>query len=172
MPESSTSFKFGNTAWKARSSHGRNPIFETPEILEKACLEYFQWVQDNPLIAAETVKFQGVGKTMAIPKMRAMTLDGLCTFLDISDETWRNYREKADFIGVIARIERIIRVQKFEGAAADLLNANIIARDLGLADKQKHEHSGAVLTPATKEMTYDEARQLYQENMRADEGGE
>ena len=31
----------------------------------------------------------------------------------------------------------IIRTQKFAGAAADLLNANIIARDLGLADKNE-----------------------------------
>jgi hypothetical protein len=33
-------------------------------------------------------------------------------------------------------VEEIIRTQKFEGASADLLNPNIIARDLGLADKQ------------------------------------
>lgn len=37
-------------------------------------------------------------------------------------------------------MEEIIRTQKFEGASADLLNPNIIARDLGLAEKQ--EHSG------------------------------
>jgi len=29
--------------------------------------------------------------------------------------------------------------QKFEGAAANLFNANIIARDLGLKDKQQYE---------------------------------
>ncbi len=33
------------------------------------------------------------------------------------------------------RVDEIIRTQKFQGASADLLNANIIARDLGLADK-------------------------------------
>lgn len=33
--------------------------------------------------------------------------------------------------------EEIIRRQKFEGAAADLFNPNIIARDLGLADKSE-----------------------------------
>ncbi|MDC9826565.1 terminase small subunit, partial [Devosia sp. ZB163] len=35
------------------------------------------------------------------------------------------------------RVDEIIRAQKFEGAAAGLLNPNIIARDLGLADKQE-----------------------------------
>ena len=35
------------------------------------------------------------------------------------------------------------REQKFTGAAADLLNANIIARDLGLKDNVSNEHTGA-----------------------------
>ncbi|MDR6901408.1 hypothetical protein J2W52_003032 [Rhizobium miluonense] len=32
----------GNKFWMARSSHGRNPIFATPEDLWNACNEYFQ----------------------------------------------------------------------------------------------------------------------------------
>ena len=36
--------------------------------------------------------------------------------------------------GVICNIETAIRNQKFTGAAANQLNANIIARDLGLKD--------------------------------------
>ena len=144
MGKSSTSFKFGNNAWQARSSHGRNPIFETPEILEKACYEYFQWVQDNPLIAAETVKFQGVGKTMAVPRMRAMTILGLVNFLDIDESTWYEYRKKPDFSKVVSKVEGIIRQQKIEGSAADMLNSNIIARELGLADRRENNHSGAV----------------------------
>ena len=38
---------------------------------------------------------------------------------------------------VIERIEQTVYSQKFEGAAAGLLNANIIARDLGLADRRE-----------------------------------
>lgn len=41
------------------------------------------------------------------------------------------------FGSVTTRAEEIIRRQKFEGAAAEFLNANIIARDLGLADKSE-----------------------------------
>ncbi len=42
----------------------------------------------------------------------------------------------------------MIFVQKFEGAAADLLNANIISRELGLADRQEHtgKDGGAIET--------------------------
>ena len=38
--------------------------------------------------------------------------------------------------------------QKFMGAAADLLNANIISRDLGLADKKDHTSSDGSMTPS------------------------
>ena len=51
--------------------------------------------------------------------------------------TWQDYTEKDDFSAVTTRIEDIIYEQKFTGAAADLLNPNIIARDLGLADKKE-----------------------------------
>jgi DNA-packaging protein gp3 len=145
----------GNQFWKARSSHGRNPIFASPEQLETACEEYFQWVEDNPLWEDNLVTFQGTAKHEPTSKMRAMTLDGLCLFLDISDNTWRNYKKREDFLQVTTRVEQTIRQQKFAGAAADLLNANIIARDLGLADKQErsgpdggpqqHEHKGSFI---------------------------
>ena len=48
------------------------------------------------------------------------------------------------FKTITAQIKQIIRTQKFEGASAGFLNANIIARDLGLTDKQ--EITGTVIT--------------------------
>ena len=129
----------GNQFWKERSSHGRKPIFESSEQLWEACEEYFHWVESNPLLAEKAFSFQGEIIKTDIAKMRAMTIGGLCIFLDISEDTWSNYRERIednnDFIGVTSTAERIIKHQKFSGAAADLLNANIIARDLGLTDK-------------------------------------
>lgn len=69
--------------------------------------------------------------------MRAMTIFGLCGFLDISKTCWDEYKVREGFGSVTTRAEEIIRRQKFEGAAAEFLNANIIARDLGLADKSE-----------------------------------
>lgn len=112
-------------------------MFASPDDLWDAACEYFTWVEANPLWEDKVTSFQGVNTHEPIAKMRAMTLDGLFLFLDISDETWRNYRAKEDFVGIVTRIERAIRSQKFAGAAADLLNANIIARDLGLSDKSE-----------------------------------
>lgn len=128
----------GNRFWEARSSAGPNPKFDGPEPLWQACVEYFEWVEANPLYEAKMTSFQGVNTVEPMPKMRAMTVGALCLFLDIDYTTWQDWKKnRADLSKVIARAEEIIRSQKFAGAAADLLNANIIARDLGLADKSE-----------------------------------
>jgi hypothetical protein len=126
----------GNQFWKVRSSHGRNPIFATPDNLWDACIQYFEWVAANPLKEEKLFAFQGVVTRTTIDKMRAMTITGLCLFLDICETTWANYRNNEDFLWVTRKAEKIIYEQKFTGAAADLLNPNIIARDLGLAERQ------------------------------------
>lgn len=127
----------GNRFWEARSSHGRAPIFGSPDELATACGEYFDWVEENPLFEAKAFAYQGDVKVESLPKMRAMTVAGLCIFLDISVRTWHEYRQREDFMPVTERIDEIIRTQKFQGAAADLLNPNIIARDLGLSEKSE-----------------------------------
>lgn len=129
----------GNSFWKQRSSHGRKPIFPDPEILWAACCEYFEWVEANPLKEAQAFAYQGSVTVHELSKMRAMTVSGLCIFLDISQEAWGDYRDREGFSDVTSRVDEIIRTQKFEGASAGLLNANIIARDLGLADKTENE---------------------------------
>lgn len=131
----------GNEFWKVRSTHGRNPIFKSPEELETACEEYFQWAHDTPLWEDKVTSFQGSNTHEPIAKMRAMTLDGLHLFLDISTQTWADYRNREDFVEVVTRVEKAIRAQKFAGAAADLLNPNIIARDLGLSDNSSTTHN-------------------------------
>lgn len=135
--DASGRFLPGNRFWEARSTHGRKPIFESPNDLADACTQYFEWVENNPL--QEEKVFNGKDGIVRanVSKMRAMTIDGMCIFLDISRKTWDLYRERADYIPVVTRAEEIIRSQKFAGAAADLLNANIIARDLGLSDKSE-----------------------------------
>lgn len=130
----------GNRFWELRSSHGRNPIFSAPDDLWAAACEYFEWVEENPLWEDKVTSFQGVNTHEPIAKMRAMTVEGLCLFLDISKQAWSEYKTRQGFGDVTSRIDDVIRSQKFAGAAADLLNANIIARDLGLADR--NEHSG------------------------------
>jgi len=141
----------GNRFWEVRSSHGRNPIFSSPEQLWDACCEYFHWVEENPLWEVKAFAYQGAVTQESVPKMRAMTISGLCLFLDIDETTWREYKTKEDFSPVTTRAEKTIYNQKFAGASADLLNANIIARDLGLSDKKEltGKDGGAIKTEAT-----------------------
>ena len=124
----------GNRFWEARSTHGRKPIFSSPEQLWEACCQYFEWNEANPLWEIKSYMYQGAPVQDQVPKMRAMTIAGLCNFLDISVDCWALYKSREDFVGITTRAEKIIYQQKFEGAAAEFLNPNIIARDLGLKD--------------------------------------
>ena len=130
-------FTTGNRFWEARSSHGRNPKFETADMLEDAIGQYFEWNEANPLYEGKLVSFQGVSVVEQVPKMRAMTIAAMCMYIGVDPVTWFEWRKsRSDFSNVMAWAEQTIYRQKFEGASADLLNANIIARDLGLADKK------------------------------------
>jgi len=135
--------------WKLRCKHGRNKIFSTPEILWDSATGYFQWVEDNPLYETKAFAFQGVVTTEKLPKMRAMTMNGLCLYLGVGESTIQDYAKREDFSGVVDLIRKTIYEQKFTGAAADLLNSNIIARDLGLRDKTDIDHKSSDGSMAT-----------------------
>ena len=136
-------FQAGNQFWKMRETHGRNPIFESPEQLWTAACEYFQWVENNPLLEEKIFHSSGAITKDTIKKMRAMTIRAMCFFIGLSRQGWQEYSEKPDFSDIVKEIEDVIYSQKFEGAAADMLNSNIIARELGLSDKVQNEHTGA-----------------------------
>lgn len=143
----------GNRWWEARSSSGRQPIFANPSDLWGASCEYFKWVEDNPLWETKAAFHNGEPVSQELPKMRAMTIQGLCLFLDISDETFSDYGKKDDFLGIVKHIRAVIYQQKLTGAAADLFNANIIARELGLKESSETKHSGAVGVTDLTDMT-------------------
>jgi hypothetical protein len=142
-------FTSGNRFWEARSSHGRNPKFETADMLEDAIRQYFEWNEANPLYEAKLVSFQGQSTVESLPRMRAMSVASMCMFIGVNRDTWHDWgKSRPDFSEVIAWAEQVIYSQKFEGASADLLNPNIIARDLGLADKKDHTTNGKDMPPS------------------------
>ena len=125
-------------ALDARKSLGGKPRrFPTPEDMLRDCSEYFQWVHDNPLYETKAFAYQGEITYGKLSKMQAMTLGGLRLFTGITTQGWLEYKNRPEYLEVMADIEETIRQQKFVGAAADLLNANIIARDLGLRDSKE-----------------------------------
>lgn len=136
----------GNQFWKLRAKHGRDTLFETPELLWDAACEYFDWCEQNPLTEAKAFAFQGEITVTNLNKLRAFTMSGLCLFLGCTESYFRTFKSTAtestnkDFLTVISQIEQTVYNQKFQGAAADLLNANIISRDLGLVDRTDNKH--------------------------------
>ena len=157
------SFLPGNQFWKARTNVGRPRLFASAEALWEACCEYFQWVDDNPLYEMKAFSYQGEVVQEPVAKMRAMTVSGLCLFLDIDRSTWYDWASRDDYSNIVKKVEDVIRDQKFAGAAADLLNANIIARDLGLADKTEVKQS--VTAKVSADMSPQDAAKAYQDLM-------
>lgn len=148
-----------------RSKHGRDKLFSTPELLWEAACEYFQWCDENPWLSkkaiqktvpmkrkkgkkVETVNEQQVQQEVS-PTSRPYSLTGFCIYVGASSKWWSTFRAECknkndeDFLEVIARVEETIETQQFEGACVGAFNANIIARKLGLADKQEVDHTNA-----------------------------
>ena len=130
----------GNRFWEQRTKHGANPKYDNAETLWKDCVGYFEWNAANPWLKTD---FKGKDcEKVEIPIERPLTLGALCIYLGIVQDTWIDWRSsRKDLSEVIARVEEIVRTQKFEGAAVGAFNASIIARDLGLADKVQHDVS-------------------------------
>ena len=149
---------YGNSFWMARSTHGRKPIFKSPAQLWDGCLQYFEWVEENPLQEQKAFHAAGHITKTNINKMRAMTIQGLCIFLGISEDTWSNYKKKnKDFLGICEEVGNIIYQQKLTGASADLLNASIIARHLGLKDHTDVSSEDGSMSPS-KEISDEELK--------------
>lgn len=122
---------------------GRPRKFKDAQALLDACMSYFQWIKDNSLQEEKVFNFQGRITRTHVSKMRAMTLGGLQLHAHVSHGQWSKWRDpehtdhRSDLLPVMNWAEETIREQKFTGAAADLLNANIISRDIGLVDKSE-----------------------------------
>lgn len=135
-----------NQFWRKRRKHGRNrdKLFKSPTILWNAACDYFEWVDENPF---KEQKIHGKdSKIIELSVKRPYTLHSLCRFLGVNTAYWRQFKQQLKdseskiqegFSTVILDIEEIIYAQKFEGAAAGFFNANIISRELGLADKRE-----------------------------------
>ena len=143
-----------------------NKALYTPEQLWEAACGYFQWVEDNPLWETKSYMYLGQAIHDEVPKMRVMTFRGLSLFLDVTERTLYKYMHRDEYREVMSTISNVIYDQKFTAAAADLINANLIARDLGMKDLHVHEHTGAdggPIASITANMDPVEASRMYRE---------
>lgn len=125
----------GNKFWELRSKHGRDKLFNDPELFWQECTAYFQYCEDNPWLETDWV-----GKdAFEVQRKRKVpyTWQGLALYLDCSVNTIKDLKNHSneDFLMMLTRVEQTIYSQKLTGAANGFFNANIISRDLGLAEK-------------------------------------
>lgn len=128
----------GNQFWKLRNKHGRNRLFESPELLIQAAHEYFDWCDKHTWYKQEAVKSGSeCGRIIDIPIKRPYSMSGLCVYLECSQSYFYKFKKNCneEFIEAIERIENIIETQQFEGAVIGTFNSSIIARKLGLREQ-------------------------------------
>lgn len=163
-----------NQFWKLRSKHGREKLFETPELLWEAACEYFKWCDSHPWHKVEQAKMPGKAtkdkngqpvfppNIIHIPTQRPYTLSGFCIYANASEAFWKNFRKNKslseDFLSIIQSIEEIIRTQQFEGAAVGAFNGNIISRSLGMAEQTENRNTNINFN--SKELTTEEIKKI------------
>jgi hypothetical protein len=138
----------GNNFWENRTKHGRDREIKDPKELIQLFNDYIKWVEDNPLYKSDAKVVSigsGYGSKIMIAKIpidRPYTKQGFSLFCGLSGwHVIEQYKEiNKDFMQIITHIENSIYNQKFEGAAVNIFNSSIIARDLGLVEKTENKH--------------------------------
>lgn len=116
---------------------GRPRKFETPDDLWEAAVAYFEWAESNPVEDEELFAYQGDVTRETVDRPQAFTISGFCRHANVARNTFDEYAKREEYLGVISGIKEVMTTQKFTLAAANMLNANLISRDLGLADKRE-----------------------------------
>lgn len=130
----------GNQWWKLRSKHGCDAIFTSPKILEEECNKYFENTDArNDWDGQDWVGKDG--EEVVVKKKIPYTLSGLCVFLGVSQQYFKEFKKSKtflsnkDFLLVLSRVEDIIETQRLEGALNRYYPENLVSRINGYADK-------------------------------------
>lgn len=139
----------GNQFWKLIPTPGRKRIYETPEQLWEKAVEYFEWIDANP-ITKEIVTTGDYNKVVTETLRKPYQITGLILWLGVSWSQYQRYRDDENykaFWPIVKELDGIIYAQKFEGASAGIFNPTFIARDLGLADVKDLKSTDGTMTP-------------------------
>lgn len=126
------------------------PVNYTPEELWEKFGEYVQWAKDNPIVlGASETSTNAEGKSWdkdtqrQIPRL--VSIGGFLVFIGEDDSWWSkldNRREGEKYVRVKNYIRRYCENYQKEMASANIFNANIISRLLGLADRKEVKADG------------------------------
>lgn len=132
-----------------KNKRGRPRIFDSPDEMAEIWDKYVAFCLSNPLLEQTIQKRKITRDEEIIDKVdkehiRPLTLTGFCLFAEITDESFRNYEKNEQYFGVTSHIREAIYYQKFSGAACGMYNANIIALDLGLRNKERDDQDNEI----------------------------
>lgn len=117
--------------------------YDSPEHLYADSMTYFQWNDANPLSIHKVMNSRDGPVDVWEEKPRPLSLSGLCMFLRMSPLTWNAWKDPyspqywPDAVPVMEWAEMVIYEQKLSQATIGQFNANIVSRELGLAEKQE-----------------------------------
>jgi len=104
--------------------------------------QYEKWAKENPYLKQDFVGKDGdeitrkFERSLSFVQFEAFLLKRLI-INDLGDYAKNKDDRYADFAPIIRAIKTIIEADQFDGAVAGIYKENIIARKLGLADKQE-----------------------------------
>jgi DNA-packaging protein gp3 len=133
---------------------GLHKNIESPEQLWKYFCDYIEHERNNPMYRRDYVGKDGEEKDT--PLQVPITFEGFECYLwdkdvisDLKDYASNKQERYTEFAPIITRIRQNCFSQNFKGAAVGLFNANLIARKLGISDKQETD-----ITSKGKEIEY------------------
>lgn len=132
-------------AW--RKNTGRPKAIKSPDILWEHFNGYRKEVDSRPFIKQDFVRGgDNAGQKVDVEAQLPYTWSGFEVYLFEQgvaanlDKYKMNFENAySEFIDIIRVIDKIIFTRNFSGAAVNAFNANLIARSLGLQDKQQIE---------------------------------
>lgn len=161
--------KIGNHFYQLRGKHGRDKIFSDPVSLLENFDEYVLAKINNPWYKVE---YKGK-KLVRLPTIMPLTWDGFCIFCGVAPSYFKNFRvnlsedserafkltegQRVEFTAAFEIIEKLIRDQKYNGAAAGYFKENLISYDIGIRKDVEIEATSSSSTIIVKS---DEDREL------------
>lgn len=121
------------------------PLHYTPDQLAEKFAEFVEWCKEHPIETGRTENTttpegKQYGKNVQAATPRLVSVGGFLVFICETDAWWSQLDKRKDgegFVRVKAYIREYCENYQKEMASANIFNANIISRLLGLADKKE-----------------------------------
>ena len=133
---------------------GRPLKYKPDELLVKF-QEYITWAKDHPIpivkkVTNTTTKGDTYGSDSLETKPRLLSIGGFLVFIGAGSDWWQSLdredaKRKEEFSRVKGFIREFCQSYQSEMASAEIFNANIVSRLLGLADKKDITSGGEKL---------------------------